>query len=515
MPHSESVLPLGVPIAPTEPTDANSTHIAEYGRGGLHSVADLAARTNISSDRKRVGMLVWVESEQKYYRLSALPDTWVELSAGGAGTVTSITPAADNGSGTAITTSGTITVAGTANEVTTSVLGTTVTVGLPDEITVVEVNTERLDFDTTPTTPAMAQGRAYWDAAYSTVALGLNASVELKIGNGLYKLCRNSTGSTIAKGSVVYVSGSHGGTQLMVALASNASEATSAETVGVAAESIANNASGFVQTFGYLEGLTTNGYAGAEGTPLYLDSTAGNMRSGLPTQPAHGVRIGFLVKKAGAGAGAIFVSIQNYQELDELSNVLSSSEADFDLLSYDLTAGVWRNRSVSNALPSGSVALSKIASIPTNRILGNSSGVSSSPQALSVSSPLGFNAISGNLEFVAPGTNGQVYYRSGGSLATTAKFAFDAASSTVTLTDPASSASATYSWDSMLFPTGFFQQTAALGSFFLGDYLGLGNGTLMQVDDSASAFNFTADTITRNGLALITEDDAVALAAAL
>lgn len=184
-------------------------------------------------------------------------------------------------------------------------------------------------------------------------------------------------------------------------------------------------------------------------------------------------------------------------------------------------SGTYPNPSLGNnvvdsaQLVDDSVTLAKIQNIATARLLGNSSGVTSSPQALSVSSPLGFNAISGNLEFVAPGTNGQVYYRSGGSLATTANFAFDAASSTVTLTDPASSASATYSWDSMLFPAGFFQQTAALGSFFLGDYLGLGNGTLMQVDDSASAFNFTADTITRNGFALITEDDAVALAVAL
>lgn len=164
---------------------------------------------------------------------------------------------------------------------------------------------------------------------------------------------------------------------------------------------------------------------------------------------------------------------------------------------------------------SGSYPNPSLAPIATNRLLGNSSGVSSSPQALAVSSPLGFNGVSGNLEFVAPGSNGQVYYRSGGSLATTSKFAFDAASSTLTLTDPASTFSAAYSWDSISVPAGFFQQTAALGSFFLGDYLGIGNGTLLQVDDSASAFNFTADTITRNGLSLITEDDAVALAAAL
>lgn len=52
------------------------------------------------------------------------------------GTVTSITPAADAGSGTAITSTGTITVSGTSNEVSTSVSGTTVTVGLPTNVSV-------------------------------------------------------------------------------------------------------------------------------------------------------------------------------------------------------------------------------------------------------------------------------------------------------------------------------------------------------------------------------------------
>jgi len=83
MPHSESVFPLGVPIAPTEPTDINPTHIAEYGRGGLMSVADTTARNAIPSERLTVGMLVYVQSSSTYYTLTALPSTWTELQTGG------------------------------------------------------------------------------------------------------------------------------------------------------------------------------------------------------------------------------------------------------------------------------------------------------------------------------------------------------------------------------------------------------------------------------------------------
>lgn len=85
MPHSESVFPLGVPIAPTEPTDINPTHIAEYGRGGLMSVADTTARNAIPSERLTVGMLVYVQSSSTYYTLTALPSTWTELQTGGGG----------------------------------------------------------------------------------------------------------------------------------------------------------------------------------------------------------------------------------------------------------------------------------------------------------------------------------------------------------------------------------------------------------------------------------------------
>lgn len=83
MPHPEPVLPLGVPIAPTEPADTNPTHIAEYGRGGLMTVADTTARNAIPASRKTVGMLVYVTAESKYYTLTATPNTWLELATGG------------------------------------------------------------------------------------------------------------------------------------------------------------------------------------------------------------------------------------------------------------------------------------------------------------------------------------------------------------------------------------------------------------------------------------------------
>jgi hypothetical protein len=60
--------------------------------------------------------------------------------------------------------------------------------------------------------------------------------------------------------------------------------------------------------------------------------------------------VAFLVKKAGAGAGSIFVNIQNYQELEELSDVLISGPMTGDLLRWNATLGVWQNATLGTIL---------------------------------------------------------------------------------------------------------------------------------------------------------------------
>lgn len=218
---------------------------------------------------------------------------------------------------------------------------------LPQTITVEELNADRIDFNVAPPAQTDTPGRLYWDTTYQTLSLGLSANTNLKVGQALYKRARNSTGTPLVKGEVVYVSGSHALTELLVDRADADTEATSADTIGVVAEDIATNSAGFIQVFGYMTGVRTNTYSGAEGTPLYLSDTAGEMTSTLPTQPKHGVRVAFIVKKAGAGAGSIFISIQNYQELEELSDVLIGTKAANDVLSWDAVGGVWKNMSLN------------------------------------------------------------------------------------------------------------------------------------------------------------------------
>jgi hypothetical protein len=56
-------------IAPTDTQDVYATHDSTYGKGGYREVPDLNARDSITIDRRSDGMLVYVQSEDKIYKL--------------------------------------------------------------------------------------------------------------------------------------------------------------------------------------------------------------------------------------------------------------------------------------------------------------------------------------------------------------------------------------------------------------------------------------------------------------
>jgi len=160
------------------------------------------------------------------------------------------------------------------------------------------------------------------------------------IGQQLHQRVNNRTGATLNKGDVVYLSGSQGN-RITVAKALATSDPTSANTFGIVAESIADNASGYVITEGLITGLNTS--ALIQDSAVYLSgTTAGALTSTKPQAPIHGVYIGVCVK-SNAGSGEIFVKIRNGQELDELHDVQISSPFDKASLYYKSDEGLWRD----------------------------------------------------------------------------------------------------------------------------------------------------------------------------
>lgn len=69
-------------IRPFDSNDVFPSHEAQYGKGGLHSVADITARNAITSARREEGMLVYVQNEDKYYTLAADLTTWIAFNSG-------------------------------------------------------------------------------------------------------------------------------------------------------------------------------------------------------------------------------------------------------------------------------------------------------------------------------------------------------------------------------------------------------------------------------------------------
>ena len=160
------------------------------------------------------------------------------------------------------------------------------------------------------------------------------------IGQQLHQRVNNRTGSTLAKGTVVYLSGSQGN-RITVAKALGITDAFSANTFGIVAESIANNQSGYIITEGLITNINTS--ALVEDSAVYLSPTvAGGLTSTKPQAPQHTVYIGICVK-SNAGSGELFVKIRNGEELDELHDVRITSPVNNASLYYKLNEKLWRD----------------------------------------------------------------------------------------------------------------------------------------------------------------------------
>lgn len=152
----------------------------------------------------------------------------------------------------------------------------------------------------------------------------------------------------INKGQAVYISGANGTNQI-VSLASNTSEATSSKTLGLANQNFAINDIGQIITEGLITGIDTS--TATAGDPVWL-GVNGNLIFGLankPAAPAHLVYIG-VVTRVQSVNGEIYVKIQNGFELQELHNVSITSPTNNQGIFYNSSNSLWENKSIATAL---------------------------------------------------------------------------------------------------------------------------------------------------------------------
>lgn len=218
-----------------------------------------------------------------------------------------------------------------ANSDITSMTGITGGISSPDFV----------QFDTSATvTPAA--GRLYFNDGEGGLSYMLKGgNVVQEIGQSQQVLVYNGTGATLNKGDVVYSNGAQG-QRITVALALASSDATSARTLGIVAESIANGAEGWVSTLGIIENINTAAFTA--GAQLYLSGTTpGGLTQTKPSAPIHLVYVARCIKSH-TSSGRLFITVQNGYELDEIHDVkITGTPTAGSLIIRNATDSLWEN----------------------------------------------------------------------------------------------------------------------------------------------------------------------------
>lgn len=289
----------------------------------------------------------------------------------GTGTVTSVNVSGGTTglttSGGPVTTSGTITLAGTldvdnggtgattasgartnlgaaasgANSDITSMTGVTGGISSPDFI----------QFDTTATVTD-ATGKLYYDNAdqYQTLTFQMNGGTIQRVGEELYYRVKLSASAT--KGQVLMFTGTVGASGgLQAAPATGLSPEQANYILGVAHENGATNDWISVTTFGEVKNIDTTGGAEvwAQGDILYYNPlVTGGLTKTKPTTPA-AICVVAAVVHVGSSNGILFVRPTYGSVLGGTDgNVNFTSLASGNTLIYDAVAGVWENANLTD-----------------------------------------------------------------------------------------------------------------------------------------------------------------------
>ena len=220
---------------------------------------------------------------------------------------------------------------------------------------------------------------------------------------------RNATGSTITKGSAVYINGAIGQIPT-VALARANTDATSAQTLGLMAADLPNNSNGNVVVIGRLTGLNTSAFT--DGQQLYLSgATAGALTSTKPFAPTHLVYVA-VVEYAHPTLGELFVKVQNGYELDELHDVAVQSPTNGQTIVFNSASGLWEKNTVSlsagvnGTLPVASGGTGQTTYTDGQLLIGNTTGNTLSKATLTAGTGISITNGSGAITIAATGSGG-------------------------------------------------------------------------------------------------------------
>lgn len=198
--------------------------------------------------------------------------------------------------------------------------------------------------------------RVQWNQDDGTMDVGLYGGSVLQVGQELMYYAKNTSGSLIANGTPVMFTGTVGSSGKLTFGPAVADGSVLADyMMGVATQDIANNAFGYVTSFGLVRGFNTTGAPYGEvwtdGDLLYFDpATPGTWTNVAPQAPNIDVPVAVVVSAGSGGSGSIFVRMTVAESLARLQDVYingTGTPNDFDVLLYDATQSRWENKPAS------------------------------------------------------------------------------------------------------------------------------------------------------------------------
>lgn len=179
----------------------------------------------------------------------------------------------------------------------------------------------------------------------------------------------NNSGSTITKGSVVYINGRHSSNLPTIALAQANTEANSYATFALVETDITNGSSGIVIQAGNIGNLNLPTSSYTDGQVVFLSPTvAGGITTTKPLAPYHIVKIG-TITRAHPTFGTIELKIENGWQMDELSDVqIPAVPNDSTLLQFSRVDSLWHAVSITNAIGSNYIKPSDTSTLQRKNV---------------------------------------------------------------------------------------------------------------------------------------------------
>ena len=240
-----------------------------------------------------------------------------------------------------------------------------------------------------------------WDSELGTVVLGMYDQVPNELGFKNFWLVKNQTGSTIAKNSLVYASGTVGASGRISVSKFIANGTIDAKyLLGITAHDLSNGEDGYVISFGKIRQVNTDTFA--DGAILYPSpTTAGVWTDVEPVAPNLDMPIGFCINSH-VNNGTIAIRVASGYSLNELHNVAISSPVEKSSLYY--TGGLWRDTTAA-------LLVSDTATMLTNYLRTGVAASTYTPltRSISTTAPLqGGGDLSANRTFSITQASGSV-----------------------------------------------------------------------------------------------------------